>query len=142
MKKALILLALLSTVSIAAQKRVIIGGPDPEETKDWPKPEVRAGLTQPQKLANITAYGQKLYDANHFSGVVLVAKDGEPQLTHAWGLCDVATKTTNTLDTRVNIGAMNKFFTKAAIAQPVGSGKLSPDDTIPTIVPDYLSPAA
>ncbi|HEY4642863.1 MAG TPA: serine hydrolase domain-containing protein [Thermoanaerobaculia bacterium] len=142
MKKALILLALLSTVSIAAQKRVIIGGPDPEETKDWPKPEVRAGLTQPQKLANITAYGQKLYDANHFSGVVLVAKDGEPQLTHAWGLADVATKTTNTLDTRFNIGSINKFFTKAAIAQLAEAGKLSPDDTIRKHLPDYPSPAA
>src|SRR3569832_1960923 len=96
------------------QTRLIIGGPDPNETKDWPKPEVRAGLTQAQKLENITAYGQKLYDARHFSGVVLVAKDGEPQLTHAWGLADVATKTPNTLDTRFNIGSINKFFTKAA----------------------------
>lgn len=142
MKNVLILLTLLSTLSLAAQKRVIIGGPDPEETKDWPKPEIRTGLTQAQKLSNITSYGQRLYDAKHFSGVILAAKDGEPQLTHAWGLADVATKTPNTLDTKFNIGSINKFFTKTAIAQLAEAGKLSPDDTIRKLLPDYPSPVA
>jgi CubicO group peptidase (beta-lactamase class C family) len=142
MKNVLILLTLLSTLNLAAQKRVIIGGPDPEETKDWPKPDIRTGLTQAQKLANITSYGQKLYDANHFSGVILAAKDGEPQLTHAWGLADVATKTPNTLDTKFNIGSINKFFTKTAIGQLAEAGKLSPDDTIRKHLPDYPSPVA
>ena len=141
MKKALIVLTLLSTLSAAAQKRVIIGGPGPD-TKDWPQPDVKAGLSKAQQLANITAYGQKLYDAKHFSGVILAAKDGEPQLTHAWGLADAATNTPNTLDTKFNIGSINKFMTKTAIAQLAEAGKLSPDDTIRKHLPDYPSPVA
>lgn len=134
---------LLFTLTLAAQpRRVMIGGPGPDETKDWPKPEIRTGLTQPQMMANITSYAQKLSDTNHFSGVVLIAKDGEPVLSRAWGLADVASKTPNTMDTMFNIGSINKFFTKTAIAQLAESGKLSPDDTIRKHLPDYPSPVA
>jgi len=134
---------LLFTLSLAAQqRRVMVGGPDADEAKDWPKPEIRTGLTQPQMMSNITSYAQKLSDANHFSGVVLIAKDGEPVLSRAWGLADVASKTPNTVDTKFNIGSINKFFTKTAIAQLAESGKLSPDDTIRKHLPDYPSPVA
>lgn len=134
---------LLFTLSLAAQpRRVMIGGSDPDETKDWPKPEIRTGLTQAQMMANITSYAQKLSDTNHFSGVVLIAKDGEPVLSRAWGLADVASKTPNTMDTMFNIGSINKFFTKTAIAQLAENGKLSPDDTIRKHLPDYPSPVA
>jgi len=122
--------------------RVMVGGPGPDEMKGWPKPDVKPGLSQPQQLANIAAYGQKLYDTKHFSGVVLVAKDNQPLLTKAWGLADVASKAPNTLDTKFNIGSINKFFTKTAIAQLAQEGKLSLDDPLRKLLPDYPSPAA
>jgi CubicO group peptidase (beta-lactamase class C family) len=98
-------------------------------------------LATPQ-LDKIVALGQKQFDDKQFSGVILVAKDGEPVLTRAWGLADVASKTPNTIDTKFNIGSINKFFTKTAIAQLAENGKLSPDDTIRKHLPDYPSPAA
>jgi CubicO group peptidase (beta-lactamase class C family) len=98
-------------------------------------------LATPQ-LDKIIALGQKQFDDKQFSGVILIAKDGEPVLSRAWGLADVASKTPNTLDTRFNIGSINKFFTKTAIAQLAESGKLSPDDTIRKHLPDYPSPVA
>jgi len=130
------------TLLLLLATRVMIGGPDPDAMKGWPQPDVRTGLSQAQSLSNITDYAQKLYDAKHFSGVVLVAKDGETKLTHAWGLADVASKTPNTVDTKFNIGSINKMFTKTAIAQLAEEGKLSLDDTIRKHLPDYPSPAA
>lgn len=98
-------------------------------------------LAAPQ-TDKIIALGQKHFDDKQFSGVILVAKDGEPVLTRAWGLADVATNTPNTMDTKFNIGSINKFFTKTAIAQLAESGKLSLDDTIRKHLPDYPSPVA
>jgi len=98
-------------------------------------------LAAPQ-TDKIIALGQKQFDDKQFSGVILVAKDGEPVLTRAWGMADVASKTPNTVDTKFNIGSINKFFTKTAIAQLAESGKLSLDDTIRKHLPDYPSPVA
>ena len=140
--KTLIALLLLTFPLAAQQRRVMVGGPDANETKDWPKPEIHKGLTQSQQLAGITSYVQKLSDTNHFSGVVLIAKDGEPVLSRAFGLADIASKTPNTMDTKFNIGSINKLFTKTAIAQLAEAGKLSPDDTIRKHLPDYPSPVA
>src|SRR6476469_6556821 len=82
---------------------------------------------------------QKLVDANQFSGSLLVAKDGKPVVQRAWGLADVETKAPNTIDTKFNIGSINKFFTKTAIAQLAEAGKLSLDDTVRKHLPDYPS---
>src|SRR4029453_6840951 len=43
----------------------------------------------------------------------------------------------NTLDTRFRIGSMNKMFTAVATLQLVERGKLSLDETIGRILPDY-----
>ena len=85
---------------------------------------------------------QKLVDANQFSGSLLVAKDGKPIVAKAWGLADVVAKAPNTIDTKFNIGSINKFFTKTAVAQLAEAGKLSLDDTVRKHLPDYPSPVA
>lgn len=144
MKKRVVVLivALAATVPLFAQpKRVTAGGPPPE-MKDWPKPEIRKGLSRAETLSSIERFAKTLYDTNHFSGVVLVAKDGKPLLARAWGLANVESKTPNTLDTKFNIGSINKFFTKTAIAQLAEAGKLSLDDTVRKHLPDYPSPVA
>ena len=92
--------------------------------------------------AGIVAAVQKLVDANQFSGSLLVAKDGKPIVEKAWGLADVSVKAPNTIDTKFNIGSINKFFTKTAIAQLAQAGKLSLDDTIRKHLPDYPSAVA
>ena len=123
------LFALLFTSSLFAQPQ------RPDLAKDWPQPEIRAGLTQDQIVSAIAAYAQKLYDTDHFSGVVLVAKDGKPLLSRAWG-------TGINVDTRFNIGSINKVFTRTAIEQFARAGKLTLDDTVRKHLPDYPSPLA
>ncbi|HEY8180724.1 MAG TPA: serine hydrolase [Thermoanaerobaculia bacterium] len=77
-----------------------------------------------------------------FSGVVLLAENGKPILTKAWGFADAAQKIPNKTDTKFNLGSINKIFTQVAIGQLAAAGKLSLDDTIRKHLPDYPSPIA
>ncbi|MDQ6799459.1 MAG: serine hydrolase, partial [Acidobacteriota bacterium] len=77
-----------------------------------------------------------------FSGVVLLAENGKPILTKAWGFADAAKKIPNKTDTKFNLGSINKIFTQVAIGQLAAAGKLSLDDTVRKHLPDYPSPVA
>jgi len=72
-----------------------------------------------------------------FSGGVLVAQDGEPILKQAYGLADRALDLPNQVDTKFNLGSMDKMFTAVAIMQLVEQGKLALDDTIADHLPGY-----
>jgi D-alanyl-D-alanine carboxypeptidase len=74
-----------------------------------------------------------------FSGVVLLAENGKPILTKAWGFADAAQKIPNKTDTKFNLGSINKIFTQVAIAQLAEQGKLSLSDRIRRRLPDYPS---
>ncbi len=65
-----------------------------------------------------------------FSGVVLIAKEGKPVYHKAFGLANRETNTPNTLDTRFDIGSMNKSMTKVLILKLVKTGELSLDDKL------------
>lgn len=129
--RAALVIAVLVSVSVPVAR----SAPDPRHDpmsamKDWPMPALRPGLSEPQIAAAITAYAKQLHATGHFSGVVLAAKAGKVVATGAYGLADVAANTPNTLDTRFNIGSINKLFTKLAIAQLAQAGKLALDDTV------------
>ena len=88
------------------------------------------------------AYLRSLADADEFSGVVLLARNGNPFFQEAYGLADRERKVTNTPKTRFNIGSIDKTFTQVAIAQLAREGKLALSDTIRKHLPDYPSSAA
>ncbi len=67
---------------------------------------------------------------NEFSGVVLIAKDGKKIFHEAYGYASKAHKVKNALDTKFNLGSINKLFTSIGIAQLLEKGKLSIDDPI------------
>ena len=70
------------------------------------------------------AYMKKLADADVFSGTVLLAKDGQPVFKAAYGTANKDFNVPNKIDTKFNLGSMNKMFTATAIAQLVENGKL------------------
>lgn len=85
----------------------------------------------------IQSYLDSLAAENKLSGAILVAKDGVPIASKASG---VASKTTNapiTLETKFNLGSMNKMFTGIAITQLAQNGKLNFNDPINKHLPDY-----
>lgn len=89
------------------------------------------------KLDQVPNLGQQIdtlvrqyQDLDIFSGVVLVAEQGKPVYHKAFGLADRESKRKNTLDTKFDIGSMNKAFTKVVILRLVSQGKLHLDDLL------------
>ncbi len=78
----------------------------------------------------IQSYLDSLGAESGFSGAIMVAKDGQPIASKVAGLANRETKTPNTLETKFNLGSMNKMFTAVAIAQLAQKGRLKFDDTI------------
>src|SRR4029079_18801807 len=66
-----------------------------------------------------------------------IAKDGKPVFQNAYGLASKAYNVPNRIETKFNLGSMNKMFTAVAVAQLVERGKLSFDDTVGKVLPDY-----
>src|SRR5262249_39312962 len=72
-----------------------------------------------------------------FSGVVLVAKNDRILFERAYGFANHAFNAPNKTDTKFNLASMGKMFTGASILQLAEQGKLSLDDTVLKVVPDY-----
>jgi CubicO group peptidase (beta-lactamase class C family) len=85
----------------------------------------------------LQTYFDSLATENKLSGVLLVAKDGVTVANKAAGVANKATGAPIALDTKFNLGSMNKMFTSVAIAQLAQAGKLSFTDTIGKHLPDY-----
>lgn len=101
------------------------------------RPAASVAVTEEEQLREIGAYLKRLADADIFSGVVVIARDGQPVLSHASGYADREKKIPNTLSTPFLLGSMNKLFTGLAIGQLVEQGKLSYDDPLSAFLPDY-----
>jgi CubicO group peptidase (beta-lactamase class C family) len=87
-------------------------------------------LTEAQAVAEIGTFVDRLASAEVFSGSVLVTRGGLPIYAEARGLADRNHKVPNRLDTKFNLGSMNKMVTAVAIAQLVEAGKLSFKDSV------------
>lgn len=79
----------------------------------------------------------RLAAADAFSGALLVAKDGRPILRRAYGLASKAHRAPNRADTKFNVASVGKVFTAVAVMQLIERGKLSLDDTVGKLLPDY-----
>lgn len=92
------------------------------------------------RLRQIGAWLKRLGDAEVFSGVVVIARDGKPVFSQAHGYADRDRKIPHTLDTPFLLGSMNKLFTGLAIGRLVEQGKLSYEDPLSKFVPDFPDP--
>jgi CubicO group peptidase (beta-lactamase class C family) len=103
-----------------------------------PKPPAGEAKTRTAAEAGreLGAFVKKLADADVFSGSVLFAKDGKPVFQGAYGVANKDFNVPNKLDTKFNLGSMNKMFTAVSIAQLVEKGKLSYDDPLSKFIPD------
>jgi CubicO group peptidase (beta-lactamase class C family) len=104
------------------------------------QPPASVAAPEPQKLQEIGSYLRRLADADIFSGVVVIARDGQPVFSQAYGYADRERKIANTIDTPFLLGSMNKLFTGLAIGQLVEGGKLSYDDPLSKFLPDFPDP--
>jgi D-alanyl-D-alanine carboxypeptidase len=96
-----------------------------------------ARLSQPALVAALRTKLDKDSGADKFAGAVLLAKDGKPIFTGAYGMADREKKIPNTLNTEFRIGSMNKMFTAVSILQLVQAGKISLSDPVGKYLTDY-----
>jgi CubicO group peptidase (beta-lactamase class C family) len=101
-----------------------------------------AKLTDDQMARELDSFISKLADADVFSGAALLAKDGKVIYKKAFGMANKDFNAPNRVDTKFNLGSMNKMFTSVAIAQLVERGKLSFDDPLAKFLPEFPSKEA
>jgi len=139
---------LVVDVDAAAAPKIISltasGGTTPSVAPagDVPLPPIDRTLASGEIDRRLDSYFSKLSSTDVFSGVALVARNGVPVFTKAYGMADREKKIPNTIRTRFNIGSINKEFTQTAIRQLIRDGKLSPDDTLGKFFPDYPQAAS
>lgn len=109
---------------VKTDSRGAIGEPSSARDRSTVAGEIGAGI-------------QELAAQGRFSGALLVAQDGEPILKQAYGQADRALDLPNQVDTKFNLGSMDKMFTAVAIMQLVEQGRLALDDVIAEHLPDY-----
>lgn len=88
-------------------------------------------------IAALQSYLEELVATDAFSGAVLVAKDDMTLFARAYGLASRAFGAPNRLDTKFNLGSMNKMFTGVAIAQLAEKGRLAFTDLVAAHLPDF-----
>jgi len=97
---------------------------DPPEDK---RPEQ---LSDQDIVNTLAQFMENLAKGDKFSGTVLLAKNDKILFKGAFGLASIRYGVPNKLDTKFNLGSMNKMFTAVAVAQLVEAGKLSYDDPV------------
>jgi CubicO group peptidase (beta-lactamase class C family) len=111
-------------------------------------PRADTGATEPriasdsEMVSALAQYVSTLAKADLFSGTVILAKDGQTLYSGAFGEANKDFGAPNTLDTKFNLGSMNKMFTAVTIAQLVEQGKLSYDDPLSKFIPDFPDSAS
>jgi CubicO group peptidase (beta-lactamase class C family) len=104
-----------------------------------------AGLSEPplaekEAVEEIRVLTADLIKKGWFSGALLIAKGPNVLLTTAAGEASKAYHVPNNIDTKFNLGSMNKMFTAAAVARLVELGKLSFDDPISKYIDETWLP--
>ena len=115
---------------------MLVAMDDPLYT-DWPKgPVSHAEL---RKLIHVML--DRLVSMTDFSGCVTVSDGGETVFDECRGLAERSFGVPVDNRTRFHIGSMDKMFTGVAIAQLVEAGKLSWNDSLAKLVPEYTDQA-
>lgn len=85
----------------------------------------------------IDSYLSPFAKAGHFSGQVLVARDGKPIYEKAFGFANAELGVKNTLDTRIGIASITKSMTSIIVRKLIEEGKIAPDNTVAKYIPDF-----
>lgn len=91
---------------------------------------------------NVDSLVKQYQDLDIFSGIVLVAEHGIPKYHKAFGMANRENKIANTINTKFDIGSMNKSFTKTVILQLIEEGKLKVTDNLGKFIPGFPEIAA
>jgi CubicO group peptidase (beta-lactamase class C family) len=114
--------------------RVELGEP---ESSAPAEPAPATPLTLEEARAAIDAAVTAAATEDRFSGVVAIRRGETPWFERAVGLANREAGIPNRLDTRFNLGSIQKFFTKTVIARLCQEGKLRLDERLIDVLPNY-----
>ena len=98
-------------------------------------------LSDAEITSTLGDYLDRLVAADAFSGAVLVAREGAPIFERAYGEASKSYGVPNAVDTKFNLGSMNKMFTAVSIAQLVEEGVLTWDEPVGKwLGPEWVRP--
>jgi len=125
-------------------------GPDPESlisgisfSAARPPASTDAGpLTEAAFVEQARALMDRAIARGGFSGAFLIARQDQILLIGAGGEAERSFHASNTIDTRFNLGSMNKMFTATAIMQLIELEKLGLDDPIARYIDESWLPEA
>ena len=114
------------------------------KSKSMPKPE---RVTRPAvSIKNTELFCERVNEflqrarvETGFSGVVVVARGGEPVYQRVIGFSHLQFKIPNSLETPFRIASLSEQFTAAAILYLEAEGKLSVDDPVHRYVPEFAA---
>jgi CubicO group peptidase (beta-lactamase class C family) len=88
-------------------------------------------VANPQAISSkFEEYMNACVKVDHFSGAVLVSKDGETVFANAYGFANAEHQVPNTTKTKFRLGSMTKQFTAMAILILQERGKLKVDEPV------------
>lgn len=132
--KSLIRFASLAALLVAPVLGVHACAPSPAAAPAAPGPAQSVDAALIRELDGVL---RQRAAADSFSGVVLLARGGEPVYRYRHGVADRATGAPVDFDTRFNLGSVDKFFTRIAIWQLAQAGQLSTGDLVGRHLPEY-----
>jgi D-alanyl-D-alanine carboxypeptidase len=112
------------------------------EDAEGPESVSLSPMTEKDALRLIGQFLRERTKSGEFSGTVLVAKNGKPVFTKAYGMASKEFGVRNRVDTKFNLGSINKIFTQVAIGQLIEEGELSLSDPIGKYLPEYPNKTA
>lgn len=94
-------------------------------------------LNEEDIVKHLDNYFKQIDNHHLFSGVVVVAHKGDILFEVALGEANKRYHVLNTIDTKFDIASVNKSFIGIAILQLIEKGKLSLDDKLEKLIPEY-----
>lgn len=116
--------------------QVSMGG-DGSRSASIPAAPINAAMNANDMSAAVDNWIAPLVQRGDFAGVVMVAHNGQPIITGAYGPAVRAPDRAATTQTAYNIASLGKRFTMTAVARLIQDGRLNLDTTIGDIIPDY-----
>ena len=96
-------------------------------------------INEQKMLKKLEEYLDGAANGDNFSGVIIIAKDGQVIFKKAVGYASKSYNVPNNIDTKFNMASVGKLFTSVAIAQLAQEGKLSLDDPVSKYLSDWLA---
>ncbi len=102
-----------------------------------PSPQAGPPMSESEFVKKVSDTLDDATKKDEFSGAVLLARKGKVIFEKAYGYADRDKKIPNDVNTKFNLGSINKIFTRICIDQLVSQGKLTYTDKLGKYLPDY-----